>query len=139
MKKASVDYDRCLSELEVQEYVKELIARGIEMWITTSRFDNKTGDFRGWPWIRLQNEELFATADRLGIPADRIQFTAMVDKVEVLDNKGFIFHLDDDDVEIDLLRDSDCSGVLYHPNRKEWKNDCEMCLLLKNRKDIYDH
>ena len=42
-KKVSFDFDECLDEYEVQEYCRELIKRGYDVWICTARTPSVMG------------------------------------------------------------------------------------------------
>jgi hypothetical protein len=105
--KVSFDFDATLSETEVQQFAKELVKKGLEVWIITARIDNETGEKNGWHWIEKQNKQLFDIANDCGIKPENIKFTAMCDKIEFIEGNEFTFHLDDDDYEIDLINSSD--------------------------------
>ena len=40
--KVSFDFDSTLSRKDVQSFAKELVDRGLEVWIVTSRFDDES-------------------------------------------------------------------------------------------------
>lgn len=94
--KVSIDFDGTLDRKDVQEYVKELINKGVEVWVCTFRtieYDDelyKISD-KSIP----ANSDLFFITDNLHIPRERIIFTEMKLKSEFLNN-SFAFHLDDD-------------------------------------------
>lgn len=119
--KVSFDFDNTLSRKAVQEYAKELLSRGIEVWIVTSRMGFGKEPEPNW------NNDLFETAKRVGINRDRIFFTCMADKSEFLNQKDFIFHLDDDKIELSLIKsDSKVLGIYsYDP---DWKQQCEIAI-----------
>ena len=96
--KVSFDFDGTLSLDHVQEYARELIGRGIEVWIVTSRFENadRYNEFFGTTGFSYDHKDLEEVAKDLGIPKDKIVFTNMGPKEDYLINKGFKFHLDDD-------------------------------------------
>lgn len=125
MKKVSFDFDSTLSRKDVQEYAKSLVNNGLEVWIVTSRFDSETGEKKGWWWTKRQNQKLFDVAEKCGIKKENIKFTKMVDKIEFLKGRNFIFHLDDCDVEIELIKESgdDCVGVCVDVDG--WKEKCD--------------
>jgi len=110
--KISFDFDSCLSTKRIQRLAKTYIDQGHEVWVTTSRFPSSDEIVSKWPWIKNQNQMLFEILTELGIPHDRVNFTAMVDKWTVLD--GFDIHFDDDQTEIDLIDEnlSSCIGIL---------------------------
>lgn len=123
--KISFDFDSTLDREDVQEFAKELVRAGHDVWITTSRFDTESSLKKGWWWIRSQNEYLFEVAEECGIPKENVVFTTMIDKINFLEGKGFLFHLDDDnDAEIPFINESDdpCVGVWVE--MKDWKETC---------------
>ena len=132
--KVSFDFDSTLSRKDVQEYAKELIQRGFEVIITTSRSVSDLSNYtiKG---IRSENmnEDLYKVADDVGIPRYNIFFTEMEDKVEHLNENEIIFHLDDDVYEIN---DLPICGV--HLNDDFWKIDCELKIArkLKDRHNL---
>ena len=72
-------------------------------------------------WKFNENADLFRVADQIGIKTEHIHFTNYDLKAEFLDGKGFLFHLDDDDVEIkfiSLLKDIIPINVL----KDDWWN-----------------
>ena len=109
--KVSFDYDNTLSRNDLQEYAKELVQRGFELWIVTSRFDS-TNKYSlkmlvDWNIEDLQHEhdELFKVADEIGIAREHIIFMNMEPKKEFFkDNRDFIFHIDDDIVELMTIK-----------------------------------
>jgi len=135
--KVSFDFDDTLDRESVQKYATELLERGLEVWILTFRFDNETyakthgtDQYRG----SLANRDLFEVADQLGIPHDQIHFTNMASKWEWLKDKDFVFHLDDDWVEVRLISErTQTRGVSYFGN-PNWKHKCEKALIRANRK-----
>ena len=123
--KISFDFDSTLDREDVQEFAKQLVKEGHEVWITTSRFDTRTADERGWWWVRKNNEDLGVIAKECGIPLSNIAYTAMIDKIEFLRDKGFLFHLDDDnDAEVPFINEDDdpCVGVWVELH--DWKETC---------------
>ena len=120
--KVSFDFDSTLSRPDVELYAKELVERGIEVWIVTSRLGFGKEPNPTW------NDEVFEAAKRVGIKKEHIFFTCMANKSEFLDGKGFVFHLDDDNIELSFIRtDTDVAPIfLYH--NKFWRMDCENAL-----------
>ena len=84
--KVSFDFDGTLSETHVQNYARELIERGIEVWIVTSRFENaeKYAEFFGTIGISYDHKDLEEVTKDLGIPKDQIIFTNMSPKEDYL-------------------------------------------------------
>jgi hypothetical protein len=138
--KVSFDFDNCLGDSEwVQEYCKDLISRGVEVWIVTSRPENPEEFFRKkYTEEQFQkefgitfwsnDEDLYPLADNLGIPKTRIVFTNHDPKAWwFVENPNFIWHLDDNTNEIRLIhRLTKIVPIsVLSPN---WKNKCEKLL-----------
>jgi len=132
--RVSFDFDGTLGILNMQEFAKTLIDQGIEVHITTSRFDSidkYTDEFCELYFIediKKEHDYLFEVADKLGISRDNIHFTNMTDKVNFFNkySKEFIWHLDDDEVEIDLLKDCKFTrGIWYSYKNTNWKQQCK--------------
>jgi len=119
MSKVSFDFDATLDRVLVQDYAQSLINKGFEVWILTSRFEDCDNyDFK------TNNDDLFKVADKLGIKREHIKFMNMVDKYEFVLTKDFIFHLDDDWVEINMINSrTKTKGVSCFGN-SVWKNKC---------------
>lgn len=110
MKKVSFDFDDTLSFESTQEYAKKLINEGIEVHITTSRFE----DLKHYlPVVYPDGHtDLFKVAKELNIPKENIHFTNFIDKSEFLKDTDFIWHLDDNYIEIlTINRDTKCKGI----------------------------
>ena len=127
VKKISVDFDNTLSEIDVQMYIKSLINKDIEVWIVTARYDstskysNEMIESWGIKNLHFEHNELFRIADELGINRDHIVFMNMVPKKEFFkDNRDFLFHLDDDAVELITIKYVDVVDV-KSPN---WIDKC---------------
>lgn len=102
----SFDFDSTLSRNDVQDYAQSLINKGFEVWILTSRFEN----CYDYPWYKGVGEhchqDLYTVTNKLGIPPERIIFTNMVDKADVIlerDDFNPIWHLDDDYIELNVI------------------------------------
>jgi hypothetical protein len=128
MKKVSFDFDSTLSRDDVQEFASDLIDLGFDVWVVTSRFNDKTADEKNWWWVKKNNKELYDICEKLNIPKENIVFTEMVDKIEFLKDKGFLFHLDDDELEIEFIEESgdSCKGIWVE--LKDWKEKCKMII-----------
>lgn len=112
--RVSFDFDSTLNTTHGTAYANELMRRGIEVWIVTSRFLH-------------HYEEVVTLAKELGIPAYNIVFTAMNDKAKYFSvNDNFIWHLDDDWIELELIAESNLTikGVAFFGN-PDWKKECE--------------
>ena len=129
MTKVSFDFDATLSRKDVQDFAKELVAMGCEVWIVTSRISNEqslveytcnhTRDR-----IYKSNKKLFRVADNVGIARSNIQFMNFQMKSEFIKDKGFAFHLDDDSDELfDIIATKDpCQAI--NVDHFDWKQDC---------------
>ena len=130
--KVSFDFDHTLSRKDVQAFAKQLVDEGHEVWIVTSRFSDEAAKEKKWHWIEGQNQKLFDVAEDCGIKKENIQFTCMESKSIFLKDKGFIFHLDDDDIELmDIFENNKfdqnkCFPV--HVDHFEWKETCQNIL-----------
>ena len=130
--KVSVDFDSTLSTLAVQKYITELVFRGFEVHIVTARFDSVdkyTGDFMSKYQIdniEKAHQHLFDVADLCGISRDRIHFMNMADKYEFFTpERAFLWHLDDDQYEIDgINRYTETIGISCSGG-SNWKGKCE--------------
>ena len=136
--KVSFDFDSTLSRKDVQSFAKELVNEGHEVWIVTSRFSDEAAKDKKWHWIKGQNQKLFDVAEDCGIKVENIHFTNMESKSLFLEGKGFIFHLDDDDIELmDILESNRSTEVKCFPvnvEHFEWKETCKEIL----RKNLAD-
>ena len=65
--KVSFDWDGTLEIMHVQEYAKELIERGIEVWIVTSRFSD---DEKFRSWASVEDVRLVMERNRLKMCID---------------------------------------------------------------------
>lgn len=97
----SFDFDNCLSHKRVQDIAKDLIGKGYEVWIVTSRFDNLNR--LAYPDLK-PNSDIYKVATELGIPQHRIGFTNQQPKWILLNKGNFSIHVDDDKKELDNLR-----------------------------------
>lgn len=119
--KISFDFDSTMSRKDVQLFAKELIAQGHELWIVTSRCATEPALEKGWYWVERQNQELYDVAEEVGIPRERIVFTEHVDKIEFLEGKGFVVHVDDDPDELwEIRKSGDPCGVV-NVDHSDWR------------------
>ena len=125
-KKCSFDFDTTLDRTVVQELATELMARGVDVWVCTARFTDEEVETKGWgkDW----NYDLWAVIDKLGIPREKVLFTGMQDKFKYLD-EDFIWHLDDDGLELEILEENSKVVGINSWDNNEWR---ERCLELLN-------
>lgn len=126
--RVSFDFDSTLSRKVIQDYAKELINDKVEVWICTSRpSDEKALEL--WKSIGY-NEDIFKVAKELKIPKDKIIFTNYHNKIDFLRDKGFIWHLDDDVIELSFFKGEKVIGISCYKN-VTWKDKCKKLLKLK--------
>jgi hypothetical protein len=132
--KISFDFDDTLTLHETQVYASDLIDRGHEVWIVTSRYDLDNLDKRwkskqtGEPWV---HQDLFKVAEWCGIPKERIHFTNRAKKAKFLEDNDFIFHLDDNDLElIEIMKNG--KVVPINIDYTDWKYECEKIINKEN-------
>ena len=127
--KVSFDFDNTLSRSAIQEYAKTLLHREVEVWVCTSRMKDPDSSInslhiitKGW------NDDLYAITDNLCIPISRVLFSEMLDKVEILQNYDFIWHLDDDWIEIDTINRAKINTRGVKCIGEDWIKECEKLL-----------
>jgi len=128
MKKVSFDFDDTLEYEVIQNYAKELINKGIDVHIVTTRYEDPSN----YPDNRdghLNHDYLFQVAKELGINNDHIHFTNYTDKWPFFIDKDFIWHLDDNNVECRMITTNTknkTKGIecLYG----DWKSKCNRLL-----------
>jgi len=120
--KVSFDFDGTLDRKVVQDYAKELIIKGCDVWICTARFSPQNAPNPNW------NDDLFQVCDSVGINKNNVIFCEMSDKYKILKDNGFIFHLDDDWEELKLInKHTNIKGISVFGTTL-WKNKCNNAL-----------
>jgi hypothetical protein len=123
--KVSIDFDSTLDRSDVQRFAKKLINDGFEVWIVTSRtsleYAKENLDQSSINRVEESNLKLFRVADNLGIKREHIHFTNAQLKVEFLEGKDFIFHLDDDSEELLVILISGDKCEPFNVNYFEWE------------------
>ena len=126
MKKViSFDFDSTLDNPIIQSFAADLKKRGFDIIICTSRFE--PGFVHEHKWIEWDSADIFEVAEILDITD--INFTNMRDKWLVLKDKDILFHLDDDNIEIMMLKENDMNAVLFD---EHWKENCEKIIQENN-------
>jgi len=115
--KVSIDFDSTLTINSVQYLVKILILKNIEVHITTSRFEKY--DLIGH---KVNNDDLYELANELGIT--NIHFCNMSSKSSYLKDKDFLFHLDDDEIELQSIRNETEIFPIHRREGNDWLNQC---------------
>ena len=121
--KVSFDYDGTLSLPHVEEFAKELVEKGYEVWVVTSRVSEEDSVLHPWGGTH-RNKDLWESCKRIGIPEDRVKFTSFADKIEFLEGMGFLFHLDDDLYELITIMESKDKCQPLNVGHFEWKENC---------------
>lgn len=126
MKKVSFDFDDTLEFQTVQNYAKELIEKGIEVHIVTTRWEDPSKYT-----FKVTHDYLFEVAETLGIPKENIHFTNMNWKWSFfINNPDFIWHLDDNDEEINLFHKHDVKTKCISSLSGNYEYDCNELLNL---------
>ena len=135
MSKVSFDFDDTLTLHETRVYASHLVDEGHEVWIVTSRYDLDNLDRRwkskqtGEPW---RHQDLFEVADACGIPTHQIHFTNQVKKCKFLEDNNFLFHVDDDDLElIEIMKNNQVKPI--NIGYRDWQHECNELLKPKQR------
>lgn len=120
----SFDFDGCLSLPRVQDYCKELIFKGYEIYVTTFRYNQMLKHL--YP-SKPHNNDLYEVTDRLGIPRENIVFTNNKPKSLYLVESNCLFHIDD---EIGAVTDIANNTKLHSVDvtKTDWKKNCEIFL-----------
>jgi hypothetical protein len=92
-KKISFDFDGTLEFKLVQEYAKDLINRGYNVCILTTRYSDPTKYKNNIFFSMDKYQYLFDVAKEIGI--EEIYFTEFEWKYKTIDNYGIDIHIDD--------------------------------------------
>jgi len=131
IKRVAFDFDETLEYECVQDYAKELIERGYEIWIVTAR-----NSIPHPPYV--SNEDLYEVADKLKINYLHIKFTNELLKYHYFKtrNNAFILHIDNDDEEVNAINKNCEIKAIEWINDPNWKNKCDK--ILKNYESSID-
>lgn len=119
--KVSFDFDGCLDIDVIGDYAKELVERGVDVWVVTARVDNMYGS-PNW------NDDLFDRVSKLGISLTKIVFTNMQKKEYYFKDSDFIWHLDDDWQAVKEINSNTTVKAITNFGNETWKEDCEKIL-----------
>jgi len=134
--KVSFDFDGTLEREIVQEYAKQLIKRGIEVWIVTTRYDSNHDHkwrtmFPEEEWAQIYDQHdgdpnfhVWGVAEKLSIPKHHVRFTCMEWKYKYLDGSKFLFHLDDNHKEMINALENQCNVPFVDVNKIGWVQQC---------------
>ena len=120
MKKISIDFDATLSRPDVQKFVQELMKYDVQVQVTTSRY-NEENKHLYLP--NPTNDDMYKVTDRLGIERKDIQFTNRDFKNEYLPDNA-LFHLDDDEFELEIIERYNRKTIGVNVNNKHWQSIC---------------
>ena len=119
--KVSFDFDMTLTMPIIQDYAKYLIEKGVDGWVHTLRFPDDAPEWQNW------NTDLWKVIANVGINPDKVVFCEMTDKWNFL-GEDFIWHLDDDYIECNLINKNTATIGICHDGNSTWKNKCEKLL-----------
>jgi len=118
--KVSFDFDSTLTLECVQKLASKLIYAGHDVHIVTGRFE-----FADNSGNKVSNTEVFDVAEELKIPIENIHFCNMKNKSEFFkENPDFIWHLDDDDIELESIRAETNVFPILRNIENNWKHQC---------------
>jgi len=121
--KASFDFESTADRKDVQEYIKFLKSKGVDVIITTARTPDSSNLTKAW------NKDLYKTARQLNITEKNILFSPNSPKYQTLKGRGVAFHLDDDQCELEDMRvNSSIPAVSVLDGG--WKDKCNTLLKL---------
>lgn len=123
--KVSFDFDGTLEHKSVQDYAKQLLAEGIEVWVVTTRWDENHK--HKYP-MNATLDDLWEVVDNLGIPRHQVRFTCMEWKHTYLKGTNFVWHLDDNESEFDHARKNQCNVPMIWVDETAWQEKCEKLL-----------
>lgn len=134
IKTISIDFDHTLSRLDVQKYAKDLIARGVNVWVVTARYDDlhthmyehTEGCEPHW-----NNDDLWEVIENVGISKNNVRFMNLQPKYKFLYNSRVIWHLDDKQEELDYIKESGIETIGIDVTQKNWKRKCNKLLKSK--------
>ena len=115
------DFDGTLSRKDVQEYAIELIEKGIDVWVLTTRYDEL---HKHRYVLNPTNDDLWEVIDNLNIPRWKVRFTNMEWKANYLLHTKVLFHLDDNYNEFFEIRKLKCKTLGIQVNCGNFRNKC---------------
>ena len=129
------DFDATLSRPDVQEYAKELIEKGIDVWVVTARYDDLHTHLYDQYYGDNPNDDLYEVVDRLGIPRGKVRFNNLHLKYQFLANTNIIWHLDDSKLELAAMKDAGVKTKGIQVESGTWKSKCNKLLGLTDKKE----
>lgn len=128
--KIAIDFDKTLTRLDVQEFVQELISKGVDVYILTFRYDNANFHKYEGKYKPYDNIDLWDIVERLGL-SRKVIFTNCNPKSEYLNMTGDFKLLLDDDYRVmrDLTYNS--KVIPIQVNSPSYKKKIKKILNLK--------
>lgn len=120
------DFDGTLSRKDVQEYALELMSKGVDVWVVTSRYDEL---HKHRYFFNPTNDDLWEVIDRLNIPRWKVRFTCMDWKCNYLFHTKAVFHLDDNPDEFIKMEKAKCKTKAVQVSSGGFQNKCNRILL----------
>lgn len=117
--KVSFGFDNMLSSEIASEFAKELVEQGHEVWVVTRRNENNIHN------TKEHNTWLFEIAEEIGIKKEHIHFCNMCDKFHFFKDKDFLFHLDNNNNDLELIRTETNVFPIYQRSGNDWENQCK--------------
>lgn len=113
----SFDFDGTLTKRSVQDFARFCIDQGLNVWIVTSRANQGVHE--------SYNKDLHEIRQRLEIPLSQTIFTnGGLKKDYFRQFPDFIFHLDDDWIELhEIEQHTDVKAIPVFGN-SDWEQDC---------------
>ena len=135
-KKVSFDFDGTLEYKNVQRFAKQLIEKGLEVWVVTTRWDENHK--HKYP-MNTTLDDLWEVVDELGIPRHHVRFTCMEWKCKYLAGTKFLWHLDDNDQEAKEAKKEGLIIPIIDAMASDWQEQCEEIIFNSNRKENTTH
>lgn len=119
------DFDGTLSREDVQKYALQLLNKGVDVWVLTSRYCELTKHL--YPHNPTL-DDLWVVVEKLKIPKHKVIFTRMLPKADVLENTKVLWHLDDDSFELDEINKRCKTVGISVFGSSKWKSKCNKIL-----------
>jgi hypothetical protein len=132
MKTVSFDFDGTLTRSHVQEYAKQLLNRGLNVVVVTSRYDDENAHLN--TLYPKNNDDLWETIKQIGISDENVYFTNAMKKANTISTLNPVFHLDDLDFEIDEIFKICKNTVPLKVTKSQWQQKCEKLLLAPRKR-----
>jgi len=127
-KKISFDFDGTLSDdfdgtfnrqkNEIKNICSQLIKLGNDVCIITKRFSPKYKE----EGLINEHLEVYAMAEELGIPSNKVYFTNREMKVEHLEKLKIDIHFENSEIEISIIESSLSNITIIHVEDPYWRD-----------------